>query len=92
MPARTILGAALNEYADYQDHIFSKETSEKISEKFSLKSEEPAYCTQKTVKRGAPAVKNSGSVGSKKQGGDEKEDKICPLWHKLSTAAEIDGN
>ncbi|XP_075263321.1 uncharacterized protein LOC142354850 [Convolutriloba macropyga] len=62
--ARTILSTVLNDYTDYQDHILSNEASEKISEKTSLKSEQPASCTQKTVKRRAPAVNNPERVGS----------------------------
>ena len=56
--ARTILSSILNDYTDYQDHILSNEASEKISEKTSLKYEQPASCTQKTVKRRAPTVNN----------------------------------
>ena len=56
--ARTILSTVLNDYTDYQDHILSNEASEKISEKTSLKSEQPASGTKKTVKRRAPAVNN----------------------------------
>ena len=64
--ARTTLSTVVNEYADYQDHIFSDKASEKISEKTSLKSEQPVYCTQKTVRRRASAVNIPESVGSKK--------------------------
>ena len=54
--ARTILSTLVNDYTDYQDHILSNDASEKISEKTSIKSEQPASCTKKTVKRRAPAV------------------------------------
>ena len=87
--ARNIPSTAVNEYADYQDHIFSNEASEKTSEKTSLKSEQPAFCTQKTVKRRAPAVNKSESVGSKKPDVDENEDNMCPPSHKLRRAAEL---
>ena len=63
--ARTIFSTVVNEYAGYQDHIFSNEASEKKSEKTSLKSEQPAYCTQKTVGRRSPAINNPESVGIK---------------------------
>ena len=46
-----ILSTVVNEYADYQDHIFPKEAIETISEKTSLKCEQPAYFTQNTVKK-----------------------------------------
>ena len=49
--ARTILSTVVNDYTDYHDHILSNEASEKLSEKNSLKSEQPASCTKKTVKR-----------------------------------------
>ena len=48
----------------------------KCLKKTSLKSEKRAYCTQKTVKRRAPAVKNPEGVGSKNPDGDENEKKI----------------
>ena len=56
--AETILSKVLDECADNQDHIFSHDAIEAISEKTSLKCEQPAYCTQKTVKRRAPDVNN----------------------------------
>ena len=37
--ARAILSTVVNEYSDNRDHIFSNEASEKISEKYSLRSE-----------------------------------------------------
>ena len=80
---RAILSTVVNEYADYQDHIFSNEKSEKISEKTSLKSEQPAYCTQNTVKRRAPAVNIPESVENKKPDGDKNDDKMCPPSRKL---------
>ena len=56
--AETILSKVLDECADNQDHIFSHDAIEAISEKTSLKCEQPAYCTQNTVKRRAPDVNN----------------------------------
>ena len=56
--ARTILSTVVNDYTDFQDHILSNKASEKISEKTSIKSEQPASCTKKTVKRRVPAVNN----------------------------------
>ena len=56
--AETILSKVLDECADNQDHIFSYDAIEAISEKTSLKCEQPAYCTQKAVKRRAPDVNN----------------------------------
>ena len=64
-PARNIFSTLFKEYAEYQDHNFPNETSEAKSETNSLKSEQPAYCTQKTVKKMAPAVNIPGKVGSK---------------------------
>ena len=90
--ARTIRSTVVNEYADCQDHIFSNEESEKVSEKISLKSEQPAYCTQNTVKRRVRAVNIQESVGSKKQDRDENEDKMCPPSRKLRRAAELINN
>ena len=90
--ARTILSTVLNDYTDYQDHILSNEAREKISEKTSLKSEQPASCTQKTVKRRAPAVNNPERVGSKNSDGDENEDNMCPPSCKLRRAAELYSN
>ena len=89
MSARTMLSTAVNEYADYHDHIFSNEENEKTSEKTSLKSEQPAFCTQKTVNRRVPAVNGPESVGSKKPDVDESEDNMCPPSHKLGRAAEL---
>ena len=82
--ARTILSTVLNDYTDYQDHILSNEASKKISEQISLKSELPASCTQKTVKRRTPAVNNPERVGCKNSDGDENEDNMCPPPCKLS--------
>ena len=90
--AGTILSTVLNDYTDYQDHILSNEASEKISEKPSLKSEQPASCTKKTVKRRAPAVNNPERVGSKSPDGDENEDNMCPPSRKLRRAAELYSN
>ena len=56
--ARTTLSTVVNDYTAYQDLILSNEASGKISEKTSLKCEQPEYCTQKAVKRSAPAVIN----------------------------------
>ena len=56
--ARSILSTVVNDYTDCHDHILSNEASEKISEKTSLKSEQPASCTKNTVKRRALAVNN----------------------------------
>ena len=60
--------------------------------KTSLKSEQPASCTQKTVKRRAPAVKKPERVGSKNSDGDENEDNMCPPSCKLRRAAELYSN
>ena len=65
--ARTILSTVGNDYTDYGDQILSNEASENISKETSLKSEQPASCTKKTVRRRAPAVNNLESVGSKIQ-------------------------
>ena len=59
--AKTIHSKLVDECADYQDQFFSHDA---ISEKTSLKCEQPAYCTQKTVKRRAPAVNNPEREGS----------------------------
>ena len=56
--------------------------------KTSLKPEQRDYCTQKAVKRSAPAVNNSESVGCKKTDSDENEDIMCPPSRKLRRAAE----
>ena len=90
--AVTIVSAVLNDYTNYQDHILSNEASEKIFEKPSLKSEQPASCSQKTVKRRAPAVNNPERVGSKNPDGNENEDNICPPSRKLRRAAELYSN
>ena len=56
----------------------SKEVREKIPEKTPIKSEQPASCTQKTVKRRAPAVNNPERVGSKNPDGcSNNRFKIC---------------
>ena len=86
---RNIFSTAVNECAVYQEYFFSNEASEKTFEKTSLKSEQTAYCTQKAVKRRAPAVNKSESVGSKKPDVDENEDNMCPPSHKLRWAAEL---
>ena len=65
--ARTILSTVVNDYTDYHDLILSNEAREKISEKTSLKREQSEYCTQKAVKRRAPAVNNLKKVGFKNQ-------------------------
>ena len=87
--AVTILSPVLNDYTDYKDHNLSNEASEKISEKTSLKSEQLASCTQKTVKRRAPDVNNPERVGSKNSDGDKNEDNMCPPSSKLRRAAEL---
>ena len=89
---KTILSTVVNNYADYQDHILSNVASEKKSEKTSVKSEQPASCTKKTVKRRAPAVNNPEGVGSKNPDGDENEEKMCPPSCKLRRAAELYSN
>ena len=86
--ARTILSTVLNDYTDYQDHILPNKASEKISQT-SLKSELPASCTQKTVKRWTPAVNNPERVGNKISVGDENEDNMCPPSCKLRRASEL---
>ena len=90
--ARTILSTVLNDYTDYHDHILSNEASEKIPEKTSLKSEQPASCRQKTVKRRAPAVSNPERVGIKNPDSDENEDNMGPPSRKLRRAAELYSN
>ena len=89
--ARTILSTVVNDYAEYQDHILSNVASEKISEKTSLKSEQPASA-KKIVKRRAPVVNNPEGVGSKNPDGDENEEKMCPPSCKLRRAAELYSN
>ena len=90
--ARTIFSTVVKDYTDYQDHILSNDASEKISEKTSIKSEQPASCTKKTVKRRAPAVNNPEREGSENPDGDENEDKMCPPSRKLRRAAELNSN
>ena len=90
--ARTIYSTVVNDYTDYQDYFLSNEPSEKISEKVSLKSEQPASRTKKTVKRRAPAADNPERVGRKNPDGDENEDKMCPPSRKLRRAAEFYSN
>ena len=92
MSARSILSSVVNAYTDNQNHILSNETGEKISEKASLKSEQPASCTKKTVKRRAPAVNKPVRVGSKNPDGDENEERMCPPSRKLRRAAELYSN
>ena len=87
--ARTILSTVVNDYTDYQDHILSNNASEKISEKTSIKSEQKASCTKKTVKRRGPAVNNPEREGSKNRDGDENEDKMSPASRQLRRAAEV---
>ena len=89
--ARTILSTVLNDYTDYHDHILSNKASEKISQA-SLKSELPASCTQKTVKRRTPAVNNPERVGSKNSDADENEDNMCLPSCKLRRASELYSN
>ena len=90
--ARTILSTVVNEYTGYQDLISSNEASEKISEKTSLKREQPEYCIQKALKRRAPAVNNLECVGCKKTDTDENECKMCPPSCKFRRAAELYSN
>ena len=81
--AKTILSKVVDECADNQDHTFCHDAIEAISEKTSLKCEQPKYCTQKTVKRRAPAVNNPEKEGSRKPEIDVKEEKMCPPSGKL---------
>ena len=90
--ARTILSTVVNEYTGYQDLISSNEASEKISEKTSLKREQPEYCIQKALKRRAPAVNNLECVGCKKTDSDINEYKMCPPSCKFRRAAELYSN
>ena len=90
--ARTILSTVVKDYTDYQYHILSNDASEKISEKTSIKSEQPASCTKKTVRRSAPAVNNPERERSENPDGDENEDKMCPPSRKLRRAAELKSN
>ena len=87
--ARSILSTVLKDYTDYQDYILSNEASEKVSEKTSLKSEQPASCTQKTVKRRASAVNNPERVENQNLYGDENEDNMCPPSCKLRRACWV---
>ena len=81
--AKTLRSKLVDECADNQDHIFSHDAFEALSEKTSIKCEQPAYCTQKTVKKRAPAVNNPEREGSRKPEVDEKEEKMCPPSGKL---------
>ena len=85
--AKKLPTTVVDEYADHQDHIFSNEASETVPGKASLKSEQPAYCAQKTVKRRAHIFNNPESEGSKKREGDENKEKMCPPSRKLIRAA-----
>ena len=90
--ARIMLSTVVNDYTDYQDHFLPNEVNEKISEKTSIKSEQPASCTKKTVKKRAPAVNKPEREGNKNPAGDENEDKMCPSSRKLRRAAELYNN
>ena len=87
---RTILSEVVDECADNRDHFFPDAT-EAISEKTSLKCEQPAYCTQKTVKRRA-LVNNPEREGSRKSEFDENEEKLCPPSSKLRRHTELYDN
>ena len=50
--ARTILCSVVNEYANYQDQIFSQVAIETISEKTSLHCEQPAYYNKSQSREG----------------------------------------
>ena len=50
--AKTILSKVVDECADNQDHTFSHDAIEAISEKTSLKCEQPAYCIQRQSREG----------------------------------------
>ena len=63
--------------------------SKKKSEQKSLKYGQPAYCTQKTVKRRAPAINNTEGVRTKNPDGDENKDIMCPPSHNLRRAVEL---
>ena len=88
---KTILSKVVDECADNRDHFFPDAT-EAISEKTSLKCEQPAYCTQKTVKRRALVVNNPEREGSRKSEVDENEEKLCPPSSKLRRHTELYGN
>ena len=90
--AETILSKVVDKCADNQDHNFSHNAIEAISEKTSLKCEQPAYRTQKTVKRRALAVNNPEREGSRKPEVDEKVEKMCPPSGKLRRHTELFGN
>ena len=60
--ARTNLSTVVNEYADCADHFSQMRQVKKYLKKISLKSEQPAYCTQGTVKRRALVVNNPERV------------------------------
>ena len=64
---KTIPSSVVNENADYQVLIISNVECETTYEKNSLKSEQTAYCTQRTVKSKTHAAKNPKSEGSKSQ-------------------------
>ena len=51
--ARTILSTVVNDYTDYQDLILPNEAIEKISEKTSLKSEQPVSCKKNCQEKGS---------------------------------------
>ena len=80
-----ILSTVVNEYADYQDLFFPEEASETISEKTSLKSEQPAYCMQKTVKRRDLVVNDPGSVRSI----NRKQRKIVSSIAQIETSCRV---
>ena len=90
--AKTILSKVVDECGDNQDQIFSHDAIEAISEKTSLKCEQSAYCTQKTVKRRAPDVNNPEREGSRKPEVDDKKEKMCPPSVKLRRHTELYGN
>ena len=90
--AKTILNKVVDECADNQDHIFSHDAIEAISEKTSLKCEQTAYCTQKTVKRRAPDVINPERKGSRKPEVDDKREQMFPPPGKMRRHTELFGN
>ena len=89
---KSILSKVVEECADNRDHFFSRDATEAISEKTSLKCEQPAYCTQKTVKRMALVVNNPEREGSRKSEVDEKGEKMCPPSSKVRRQTELCGN
>ena len=89
---KTSLSKVVDECADNRDHFFSPDATEAISDKTSLKCEQPAYCTQKTVKRRALVVNNPEREGSRKTEVDENEEKMCPPSSKLRRHTELYGN